>query len=52
MHHHITFYKFKEEGENFSGILALLLWSSMEEDTKNGFEEMNKAIKSISEATN
>ena len=39
------------QGENFSGILALLLWSSMEQDTKNGFEEMNKAIKIISEAT-
>lgn len=39
------------QGENFSGILALLLWSSMEQDTKNGFEEMNKAIKIRSEAT-
>ena len=38
------------QGETFSGILALLLWNSMEQDTKNGFEAMNKAIKNISEA--
>ncbi len=39
------------QGENFSGILALILWGSMEQDTKNGFEEMNRAIKARSEAS-
>ena len=37
------------QGENFSGILTLLLWGNMELDTKNGFEEMNKTIKILSE---
>ena len=36
-------------GEIFSGILALILWGSMEQDTKKGFEDMNKAIKNRSE---
>jgi len=40
------------QGENFSGILALLLWGSMEQDTRNGFEAMNVAIKNKSETTN
>jgi hypothetical protein len=39
------------QGENFSGILALILWGSMEQDTKNGFEEMNRAIKARSETS-
>ena len=39
------------QGENFSGILALLLWGTLEQDTRNGFEAMNKALKSRSEAS-
>ncbi len=39
------------QGENFSGILALLLWGSIEQDTKKGFEAMNRAIKARSEAS-
>ena len=38
------------QGENFTGILVLLLWGSMEQNTKNGFEAMNAALKEISEA--
>ena len=38
------------QGENFSGILALILWSSIEKDTRKGFEEMNAALKIRSEA--
>lgn len=37
------------QGENFSGILAWLLWSSIKQDTKKGFEAMNAAIKTLSE---
>lgn len=37
------------QGELFSGILALLLWSSLEEGTKKGFEAMNEALKTRSE---
>ena len=37
-------------GENFSGILALLLWGSMEAETKQGFLEMNKSLKTRCEA--
>jgi hypothetical protein len=39
------------QGENFTGILAYLLWGSIEQDTRNGFEEMNSAIKARSEVT-
>jgi len=39
------------QGENFSGILALLLWGTVEQDTKNGFHAMNKALKNRSEAS-
>ena len=38
------------QGENFSGILAFLLFSSMEQDTRNGFEAMNEAIKNKAES--
>jgi hypothetical protein len=37
-------------GENFKGILALLLWGSMEAPTKQGFNQMNKALKAVAEA--
>jgi|SaaInlStandDraft_6_1057023.scaffolds.fasta_scaffold01357_4 hypothetical protein len=33
------------QGEQFSGILALLLWGSMKESTEQGFIDMNKALK-------
>ncbi|MDH3714894.1 MAG: SRPBCC domain-containing protein [Gammaproteobacteria bacterium] len=39
------------QGEFFTGILALILWSSLEQDTKKGFEAMNQAIKTRSEAS-
>jgi hypothetical protein len=38
------------QGEKFSGILALLLWGSVEPGTKQGFQAMNKALKDRSEA--
>jgi len=40
------------QGENFSGILAVLLWGSMEAQTEQGFLAMNKALKSRCEAFN
>ncbi len=32
-------------GETFTGILVPLLWNSMKDGTRNGFESMNKALK-------
>jgi len=40
------------QGENFSGILALLFWGSMEAQTEKGFIAMNKALKARCEAIN
>lgn len=37
-------------GEKFRGILALLLWGSVEPGTKRGFQAMNKALKDRAEA--
>ena len=37
-------------GEKFKGILALLLWGSIEAGTKQGFQAMNIALKDIAEA--
>jgi hypothetical protein len=34
-----------EQSENFSGILVELFAKSLDKDTKNGFEQMNKALK-------
>ena len=31
--------------ENFSGLLVPLFWKSLNTQTRNGFEEMNKALK-------
>ncbi len=38
-------------GERFRGILALLFWSSVEPGTKQGFQEMNEALRSMSEGS-
>lgn len=38
------------QGEKFKGILALLLWGSVEPGTKQGFQAMNKALKERVEA--
>ncbi|MFQ5606297.1 MAG: SRPBCC family protein [bacterium] len=32
-------------GEHFKGILALMLWSSIESETRQGFEAMNRGLK-------
>lgn len=37
-------------GEDFSGILVPLLWKNMESRTKEGFIEMNKALKTAVES--
>jgi hypothetical protein len=37
------------QGEFFRGILALLLWSSLEQDTRRSFAAMNEALKTRSE---
>jgi hypothetical protein len=37
------------QGENFSGILVPLLWSSLERPTRRGFEQMNQALKQEAE---
>ncbi len=37
-------------GEKFRGILALLLWGSIEAGTKQGFQAINEALKAIAEA--
>lgn len=34
-----------EQSENFSGILVKLFAKSLDKDTKNGFEQMNKELK-------
>jgi hypothetical protein len=34
-----------EQSENFSGILVKLFSTSLDKDTKNGFEQMNKELK-------
>jgi hypothetical protein len=34
-----------EQSENFSGILVKILTKSLEKETKNGFEKMNKELK-------
>jgi hypothetical protein len=34
-----------EQSENFSGILVKLFSKSLDKDTKNGFEQMNKELK-------
>lgn len=39
-------------GENFSGMLVPLLWSTMEEATHQGFELMNNALKITAENLN
>jgi len=36
--------------ENFSGFLVPLLWKSLNSNTRQGFEEMNKALKEKVEA--
>jgi len=36
--------------ENFSGLLVPLLWKSLNSNTRQGFEEMNKALKERIEA--
>jgi len=36
--------------ENFSGLLVPLLWKSLNSTTRQGFEEMNKALKEKVEA--
>jgi len=38
------------QGENFTGILALLLLGSIEQETRQGFDAMNKAIKTLAES--
>ena len=38
------------QGENFSGILALLLLGSIEQQTRQGFDAMNQALKALSES--
>ena len=35
--------------ERFAGILVGLLWKTMEEDTRRGFEAMNDALKQVAE---
>ena len=35
--------------ERFTGILVPVIWGSMEKDTRKGFEEMNKALKTRAE---
>ena len=34
-----------EQSENFTGILVKLFSKSLDKDTKNGFEQMNKELK-------
>jgi hypothetical protein len=38
--------------EIFKGLLVPLVWSSMEENTKEGFELMNRALKTRAEEAN
>lgn len=38
--------------ENFSGILVPFLWKSLQTNVKDGFEQMNKALKERSEKMN
>ncbi|MEW4923674.1 SRPBCC domain-containing protein [Algibacter sp. 2305UL17-15] len=40
-----------EQSENFSGILVKFFSKSLERDTKNGFEQMNKELKLHAENT-
>ncbi len=35
--------------ERFTGILVPVIWGSIEKDTRRGFEEMNKALKTRAE---
>jgi hypothetical protein len=37
--------------ENFSGLLVPLLWKSLDSSTRRGFSEMNRALKTLAEAT-
>ena len=37
--------------EKFSGILVPILWPMLEKNTRRGFEDMNKALKSLVEGT-
>jgi hypothetical protein len=39
------------QGENFSGVLALLIFAGMEEGTRSGFTAMNAALKARAEAS-
>ena len=39
-----------EQSERFSGLLVGLLRSSLDRDTKRGFEEMNRALKARAES--
>ena len=38
------------QGEKFTGILALVLWGSVEPGTTQGFQAMNEALKKSVEA--
>lgn len=38
--------------ENFSGLLLPLLWESLDKDTREGFEQMNQALKEKAENEN
>ena len=38
--------------ENFSGLLLPLLWKSLDKDTREGFEQMNQALKEKAENEN
>lgn len=37
--------------EQFTGVLALLFWRSIKDATKQGFEDMNSALKMRAEST-